>query len=76
MCFWEKFAIFMKENTFDNHDYELTLDSIECYLKGENYYNWDCLTLNMQEIIIGFELESGVRLVPEGAQLNYNYIGV
>ncbi len=77
ITFWNRFCSYIEENTFNPIDETNTRRIIYCYLTGEKGFDWDKLTLNVQEILIGFETEMMKEkknyrgLVPDGAQLRH-----
>ena len=75
MCFSKRLKEFIQDYCFDTTDYEYTVRVVMAFLQGQRNIEWKNLTLHMQQIIIDFEKETGIKgLVPEGAQLNHCYI--
>jgi len=70
--FKQRFIEFIEENTFDKSDCDYSIEILFTYLKEGDDITWNQLTMNMQQILIDFEIESGITgLVPEDAQLNH-----
>jgi len=71
MSFWNKFSVFVKDNTFNERDYQYTLMTLDMYMRKTGL-EWSHLTLNMQQILIDAEIEFKIKgLVPKDAQLNH-----
>ena len=75
--FWNKLRLYIGDNSFNRLDEANVTRVIYLYLIGKQGFEWDRLSLNMQEILIGFETELLKEkidikgLIPEGAQLNH-----
>jgi hypothetical protein len=61
MNFWAKLDAFIKENSINDYDYNKSKIRINQYLKGTKLFSWDRLGFLQQNLLLEFELESGIK---------------